>query len=111
VMIVTNGGMLIRMKVKEISVIGRNTQGVRLIALENGEEKVMAISKLPEGEESEEETEGGDAGAPVDAAAGGSSDAASAVEASSDATPFDDAAEASGEAGPASSDDEPGSEG
>ncbi|MCK8498891.1 DNA gyrase subunit A [Myxococcus fulvus] len=57
VMLVTNGGMLIRMKVKEISVIGRNTQGVRLIALENDQEKVMALSKLPEGEESEEETE------------------------------------------------------
>src|SRR6185295_11609286 len=28
VMLVTNGGMLIRMKAKEISVIGRNTQGV-----------------------------------------------------------------------------------
>ncbi|NTX06459.1 DNA gyrase subunit A [Myxococcus sp. CA051A] len=56
VMLVTNGGMLIRMKVREISVIGRNTQGVRLIALENDQEKVMALSKLPEGEESEEET-------------------------------------------------------
>ena len=37
VMLVTNGGMLIRMKAKEISVIGRNTQGVRLIALESAE--------------------------------------------------------------------------
>jgi DNA gyrase subunit A len=55
VMLVTNGGMLIRMRVKEISVIGRNTQGVRLIALENEQEKVMAISKLPEGETSEDE--------------------------------------------------------
>jgi DNA gyrase subunit A len=48
VMIVTNGGMLIRMKVNEISVIGRNTQGVRLISLENAEEKVVGISRLPE---------------------------------------------------------------
>ena len=37
VMLVTNGGMLIRMKAKEISVIGRNTQGVRLIALESAD--------------------------------------------------------------------------
>jgi DNA gyrase subunit A len=36
------------MKVKEISVIGRNTQGVRLISLESAEEKVTGISKLPE---------------------------------------------------------------
>ncbi|MFL5345305.1 MAG: DNA gyrase subunit A [Hyalangium sp.] len=54
VMLVTNGGMLIRMKAKEISVIGRNTQGVRLIALENGTEKVTGISKLPESNEAED---------------------------------------------------------
>ncbi len=48
VMLVTNGGMLIRMTVKEISVIGRNTQGVRLITLESEAEKVTGISKLPE---------------------------------------------------------------
>ncbi|MDQ3264880.1 MAG: DNA gyrase subunit A [Myxococcota bacterium] len=48
VMLVTNGGMLIRMKVNEISVIGRNTQGVRLISLESADEKVTGISKLPE---------------------------------------------------------------
>jgi DNA gyrase subunit A len=64
VMIVTNGGMLIRMKVKEISVIGRNTQGVRLISLENEAEKVVGISKLPEiaiGEEGPVPPEGGEA--------------------------------------------------
>ncbi|XXF78864.1 DNA gyrase subunit A [Myxococcaceae bacterium GXIMD 01537] len=60
VMLVTNGGMLIRMKVKEISVIGRNTQGVRLIALENDAEKVTGISKLPES--SSDEAEGGEPG-------------------------------------------------
>jgi DNA gyrase subunit A len=59
VMLVTNGGMLIRMKAKEISVIGRNTQGVRLIALESAEEKVTGISKLPESEEEEGEEGGG----------------------------------------------------
>ncbi|WP_309890963.1 DNA gyrase subunit A [Archangium sp.] len=58
VMLVTNGGMLIRMKAKEISVIGRNTQGVRLIALESADEKVTGISKLPE---SEDEENGGEA--------------------------------------------------
>jgi DNA gyrase subunit A len=65
VMLVTNGGMLIRMKAKEISVIGRNTQGVRLIALESAEEKVTGISKLPESEESEEN--GGETTSPVEA--------------------------------------------
>jgi DNA gyrase subunit A len=53
-MLVTSGGMLIRLKVKEISVIGRNTQGVRLISLEPSE-KVTGISKLPEESEEAEE--------------------------------------------------------
>jgi DNA gyrase subunit A len=62
VMIVTNGGMLIRMRVKEISVIGRNTQGVRLISLEAENEKVVGISRLPEAAGADEETpEGGSA--------------------------------------------------
>jgi DNA gyrase subunit A len=49
VMIITNAGVLIRMKVKEISVIGRNTQGVRLITLDSEQEKVSGLSRLPEG--------------------------------------------------------------
>ena len=57
VMLVTNGGMLIRIKVHGISVIGRNTQGVRLITLESAGEKVSGISKLPEATE-----ENGDGG-------------------------------------------------
>ncbi len=57
VMLVTNGGMLIRIKVHGISVIGRNTQGVRLISLESAGEKVSGISKLPEAAE-----ENGDSG-------------------------------------------------
>jgi DNA gyrase subunit A len=57
VMLVTNGGMLIRIKVHGISVIGRNTQGVRLITLESTGEKVSGISKLPEATE-----ENGDSG-------------------------------------------------
>ena len=54
VMLVTSGGMLIRIKVHDISVIGRNTQGVRLISLESDGEKVSGISKLPEAEETGE---------------------------------------------------------
>ncbi len=48
IMLVTSSGMLIRMKVADISVIGRNTQGVRLISLENAEDKVTGLSRLPE---------------------------------------------------------------
>jgi DNA gyrase subunit A len=75
VMLVTNGGMLIRMRAKEISVIGRNTQGVRLIALENGTEKVTGISKLPESNEAEEPDNGGSGGS-----AGESAEAATSPE-------------------------------
>ena len=45
VMIVTSGGKLIRIKVKEISVIGRNTQGMRLIALDEGE-RVTSVTRV-----------------------------------------------------------------
>jgi DNA gyrase subunit A len=58
IMLVTSGGMLIRMKVGDISVIGRNTQGVRLITLESTGEKVTGLSRLPE----EAETNGGTEG-------------------------------------------------
>jgi DNA gyrase subunit A len=40
VLMITNGGVMVRVKVNEISVIGRNTQGVRLINLTNGEKLV-----------------------------------------------------------------------
>jgi DNA gyrase subunit A len=48
VMIITNRGMLIRMPANGISVIGRNTQGVRLITLESKEEHVVAVAKVAE---------------------------------------------------------------
>ena len=48
VMIITNGGMLIRMPASGISVIGRNTQGVRLISLESKEEQVVAVARVAE---------------------------------------------------------------
>ncbi len=50
VMLITNSGKIIRMEVKNISLIGRNTQGVRLINLEEGE-SVSAVAKVAEGEE------------------------------------------------------------
>ena len=46
-MIITGHGMIIRMRVADISVIGRNTQGVRLINLKEGE-KVVGVAKLME---------------------------------------------------------------
>jgi DNA gyrase subunit A len=48
VMLITNRGMLIRMPAKGISVIGRNTQGVRLIALESKDEQVVGAARVAE---------------------------------------------------------------
>jgi DNA gyrase subunit A len=48
IMIITNRGMLIRTPVKDVSIIGRNTQGVRLITLEDAGEKVMGITRIAE---------------------------------------------------------------
>ena len=40
IMLISDGGTLVRTPVQEVSVVGRNTQGVRLIALNNGEKLV-----------------------------------------------------------------------
>ena len=47
IMLITDGGKIIRMNVSDISVIGRNTQGVRLINVANGE-KLVAVARLAE---------------------------------------------------------------
>jgi DNA gyrase subunit A len=38
IMLMSQGGALVRTPVKDISVVGRNTQGVRLIRLEEGDQ-------------------------------------------------------------------------
>ena len=50
VMLVTDSGKIIRMAVDEIRVIGRNTQGVRLIGLQESE-RVASLARLAEKEE------------------------------------------------------------
>ncbi len=44
-MIITDGGTLVRTRVAEISVVGRNTQGVTIIRLDNGE-KVIGVDRI-----------------------------------------------------------------
>ncbi len=56
VMLVSSGGKVMRFRVKEIRVIGRNTQGVRLIGLDEGE-RVAAVARLAEREEEGEPAE------------------------------------------------------
>lgn len=54
VMLITDKGTLVRFKVNELSVIGRNTQGVRLISLGSGE-KVVGMQRI---EDIQDEVEG-----------------------------------------------------
>ncbi len=56
IMLVTSGGKVIRLRVNEIRVIGRNTQGVRLIDLEEGE-RVASVARLAEREDEGEPKE------------------------------------------------------
>jgi DNA gyrase subunit A len=49
VMLTTNGGMVIRTRVDTVRTIGRNTLGVRLIKLDEGD-TVSSLAKLPEDE-------------------------------------------------------------
>jgi DNA gyrase subunit A len=54
VMLITRGGMIIRTPVEGISEIGRNTQGVRLINLEEGDQ-LIDVARVEEREEESEE--------------------------------------------------------
>jgi len=56
-MIITNAGKIIRLRIGDIRVIGRNTQGVRLIELEE-DERVVSVARLAEKEEEDEEGKG-----------------------------------------------------
>ncbi len=54
IMLISNGGTLVRTRVDEVSTMGRNTQGVRLIRL-GEEEKLVGVARV-------EETEADDSG-------------------------------------------------
>ncbi|GAB4510000.1 MAG: DNA gyrase subunit A [Sulfuricaulis sp.] len=49
-MLITSGGTMIRTRVKEVSTVGRNTQGVRLIETEEGEH-LAGLERVAESEE------------------------------------------------------------
>ncbi len=55
IMLITNGGTLVRTRVDEISVLGRNTQGVKLIDVSDGErvigiDRIEGMAEAPDGE-------------------------------------------------------------
>jgi len=67
-MLITNMGQIIRMGVGGISIIGRNTQGVRLMTMDEQELVVSLARLIPEDEEEEEfEGEEGEEGGDVEA--------------------------------------------
>jgi DNA gyrase subunit A len=53
VMLITEKGMIIRLNTADISIIGRNTQGVRLIQLEEGD-RLVSVARLAEREDDDE---------------------------------------------------------
>ena len=55
-MIITNKGIMIRQPVGSIKVIGRNTQGVKLLRLDEGA-FISSITKVLNEEDEEESTE------------------------------------------------------
>ncbi|HWT86410.1 MAG TPA: DNA gyrase C-terminal beta-propeller domain-containing protein, partial [Myxococcales bacterium] len=75
VMIITNKGTLIRSRVADVSIIGRNTQGVRVMALSQDGEKVVGATRAPEEREADaaaavasEQADEDDDGSPPDEA-------------------------------------------
>jgi DNA gyrase subunit A len=89
-MLITDRGTLVRTRTSEVSVLGRNTQGVRLINLTQEGERLVAVERieepeeveLPEGEEAEGEATGENV-APADGSS--SADGTSSAEGSSPA--------------------------
>jgi DNA gyrase subunit A len=55
IMLITTGGVLIRTRVAEVREMGRSTQGVRLINLDDGE-KLAGLEKIVEADENGEAT-------------------------------------------------------
>jgi len=58
-MLITDQGKILRIPVAPFSVIGRNTQGVRLMTAEQNE-RIVAVARLAEKDEGDEGAEGGD---------------------------------------------------
>ena len=65
IMLITDGGTLVRTRVAEVSVVGRNTQGVKLINL-TGKEKLIGLERIVESESDEDGDEVGDGAAAED---------------------------------------------
>ena len=56
IMLITDGGTLVRTPVKDVSMVGRNTQGVKLINLTKNE-KLVGLERVIEDDDDSEEAE------------------------------------------------------
>jgi DNA gyrase subunit A len=63
IMLISNHGTAVRTRVEEISLLGRNTQGVRVIRTRDGE-ALVSVTRIAEDDDA------GDAAEPVQAAEG-----------------------------------------
>ncbi len=54
VLVVTKGGIMMRFNARDISVIGRNTQGVKIITLKSDDDAVIGVAKLVSEKKEEE---------------------------------------------------------
>ena len=50
IMMISMSGIIIRLKTKDVSIMGRSTQGVTLMKINNEDDKVMAVAKYVEEE-------------------------------------------------------------
>jgi len=104
VMMITKDGQIIRTDVSGISVIGRNTQGVRCISLRKGDQ-LVSVARIPQ-----EEPEAGD-GDDAPAAAGPDAAGPGGGDAPSGDTPSGDDSSGDGSGGDGSGGDDSGSGG
>ncbi|MCR5332702.1 MAG: DNA gyrase subunit A [Bacilli bacterium] len=56
-MMITSGGTVIRMPLSQVNIVGRNTQGVRVIRLDDEKQKVTSITIIPHDDISGEDEE------------------------------------------------------
>ena len=79
IMMITDAGTLVRTRVSEISIVGRNTQGVRLMRIADGAQ-IVAVARAEQEEEEDadeeafEEASGQHASAGADAVDGAQED-------------------------------------
>ena len=59
IMLVTDGGQLIRCPVNDVRIAGRNTQGVRIFKTD-ADEKVVSVEHIPDDGSEGEDLEGGE---------------------------------------------------